>query len=305
MIDDEPSEFKISMDDEIPDSILGKKPIRRTRPGADRKKPSGLLLPLSLFIILGIGIGYGYVDLRGRILGIQNAGSQMTENIAGDLRSRFSNLSIKSAKLEGDLSQLDSDLKKKTAAVDKRIATLQKAIDSLQTDSQKTRSSLDKLTVGRKPIEDKITAQSKTIDNLEKAVDPLQQAVKANKAAYETELSAIRERTNVLSKAIAPLKEANAALAGRLTLLEKTLKAKQAKSDRALNQSLDDLAAQLQALKEGLKTGAKPQKRSEPAKPATPTSMSSPAPAKPSSAAAAEKARNAPKPGQFTEQDIQ
>jgi predicted nucleic acid-binding Zn-ribbon protein len=304
MKENDQDEFKISVDEEIPESVLGKQPIRRSRATAARPKQRGFLMPFFLFIILGIGLAYGYVDIRHRILSIQNAGSQMTESIAGDLGSKFSNLSVKSAKLEDDLAHLNAELKEKVAAMEKQTITLQKAIDSLQTDSQKTRSSLDKLTVGRKPIEDKIAVQSKTIDNLQAAIDPLQRAAKANKSAYETEqkklsaeLAALRERTNVLSKAIGPLKAANEALSGQLALLEKTLKAQQAKSDRELNQSLDNLAAQLQTLKADLKIGDKTQRRSDPLK----VGSTSPAPANPT----AGKGHGAPKPGQFTEQDIQ
>jgi predicted nucleic acid-binding Zn-ribbon protein len=295
----------------MPESVLGKKPVNPPRPTSARPMRRGLLVPFLLFIILGIGLGYGYVDIRDRILGIQSAGSHMTETIAGDLHSKFSALSVKSAKLEDDLGRLDANLKDKAAAMEKRTATLQKAIDSLQTDSQKTRSSLEKLTSGRKPLEDKIVSLAKALDKLEAAIDPLKQAVKANETAYGTEqkrisgeLTALRERTHVLSNAIAPLKKANTALSQQLALLEKTLKEQQTKSDRALNQSVDKLAAQLQALKANLHVVAKPQKRSAPPKEATPAGATSPAREKPSPAPTAEKPRGAPKPGEFLEQDI-
>ncbi len=80
-----------------------------------------VLIPCLLVIVLAVA----YLDIKNRVINTQNTGSMGVQNLSKDLESRFSNLSLKQAKLEDQFAANSKSLETTTAALQ---VNLQKAI---------------------------------------------------------------------------------------------------------------------------------------------------------------------------------
>jgi hypothetical protein len=72
-----------------------------------------VLIPFLLVIVLVVA----YLDIKNRVINTQNTGSMGVQNLSKDLESRFSNLSLRQAKLESQLAENTDALKNATAAL--------------------------------------------------------------------------------------------------------------------------------------------------------------------------------------------
>ena len=64
-----------------------------------------------------IVLAVAYLDIKNRVINTQNTGSMGVQNLSKDLESRFSNLSLKQAKLDAQLAENTNVLKNATAAL--------------------------------------------------------------------------------------------------------------------------------------------------------------------------------------------
>jgi hypothetical protein len=71
-----------------------------------------VLIPCLLVVVLAVA----YLDIKNRVINTQSTGSMGVQNFSKDLESRFSNLSLKQAKLE-QLAENTEALKTATAAL--------------------------------------------------------------------------------------------------------------------------------------------------------------------------------------------
>ncbi|MBR9988019.1 MAG: hypothetical protein KFF68_19115 [Desulfosarcina sp.] len=72
-----------------------------------------VLIPCLLVVVLVIA----YLDIKNRVINTQTSGSMGVQNLSKDLESRFSNLSLKQAKMEEQLTETSKALETATAAL--------------------------------------------------------------------------------------------------------------------------------------------------------------------------------------------
>ena len=72
-----------------------------------------VLIPCLLVVVLVIA----YLDIKNRVINTQTSGSMGVQNLSKDLESRFSNLSLKQAKMEEQLTEMSKALETATAAL--------------------------------------------------------------------------------------------------------------------------------------------------------------------------------------------
>ncbi len=128
-----------------------------------------VLIPCLLVVVLVIA----YLDIKNRVINTQTSGSMGVQNLSKDLESRFSNLSLKQAKMEEQLTEMSKALETATAALQinlKKATTEFKGIADDKADrsalaaiSNKTEASVAAL---QKDMADLNTAFSKFDDEL-------------------------------------------------------------------------------------------------------------------------------------------
>jgi hypothetical protein len=128
-----------------------------------------VLIPCLLVVVLAIA----YIDIKNRVINTQHSGSMGVQNLSKDLESRFSNLSLKQAKMAEQLTENTQALKTATAALQvnlKKATTELKRIIEAKPDrsavaaiSKKMAASVTDL---KKEIADLNTAYSKFDEEL-------------------------------------------------------------------------------------------------------------------------------------------
>jgi chromosome segregation ATPase len=100
-----------------------------------------VLIPCLLVVVLVIA----YLDIKHRVINTQTSGSMGVQNLSKDLESRFSNLSLKQAKMEEQLTETSNALETATAALQ---INLKKATTEFKrmTDDKADRSALAAIT---------------------------------------------------------------------------------------------------------------------------------------------------------------
>ena len=76
-----------------------------------------VLIPCLLVVVLAVA----YLDIKSRVASTQNTGTIGVQNLAKDLESRFSSLSLKQAKLEQQLSETAKTLETASAALQVKL----------------------------------------------------------------------------------------------------------------------------------------------------------------------------------------
>lgn len=99
---DDTSRFTIRDRQEVPESIyIADAENLRIEKLNTRVTLVAVLIPCLIVIVLAVA----YLDIKNRVISTQNTGSMGVQNLSKDLESRFSNLSLKQAKMEQQLAQ--------------------------------------------------------------------------------------------------------------------------------------------------------------------------------------------------------
>jgi chromosome segregation ATPase len=111
---DDTSRFTIRDGEAEPDSIyIADAENLRIEKLSTRVTLVAVLIPCLLVVVLAIA----YLDIKNRVINSQNSGSMGVQNLSKDLESRFSNLSLKQAKMEEQLAENSKAFKTATAAL--------------------------------------------------------------------------------------------------------------------------------------------------------------------------------------------
>lgn len=313
MTDKQPPEFIIQPDEEPPDSIFTKKPVKKWDRGAEKTSRWKVLPPLFLLVALGVVLFYFYWDIRGQILQINASGDQKTQTISENFESKFSILSVKVAALEDGIARIDKTISEQSGAVTKLTTPLQHAINVLQSDVKATRNALENLKTETEKKSADVTAMVNEVKTLGATIKPLETEIKNHRAAVTSDLKGTQEEVKALqaqfislSNDIKPLKAMEAQFQKQIAQFESNLKQQETRASQELDKATSKLNIQILALKQKIadmeQSQPKPAPRQQPASvsPVEPrTPVTAPAPESP-----AAKPPGPPKPGEVIERDI-
>ena len=115
MIDkDDTSRFTIRDEDDVTESYyISEAENLRIEKLSTRVTLVAVLIPCLVVIVLAVA----YLDIKSRVINTQTTGSIGVQNLSKDLESRFSNLSLKQAKIEEQLANHSQALETATTAV--------------------------------------------------------------------------------------------------------------------------------------------------------------------------------------------
>ncbi|MCB2147990.1 MAG: hypothetical protein KQI81_16050 [Deltaproteobacteria bacterium] len=237
-----------------------------------------VLIPCLLVVVLAIA----YLDIKNRVINTQNSGSMGVQNLSKDLESRFSNLSLKQAKMEEQLAQNTKALETATAALQvnlKKAATEFKQITDNKPDrseltaiSNKTEASVAAL---KKEMTDLNAAFNKFDDELAAQILLMAEGLKKDQGR----LAEIEKKTQQLDAEKLSKASMDLALGLERLGLQEMVKDK----IREIEKKLADVSKQMDALTQRLNTQANkaspsPSSVVAPRPPAPPDANSSPPP---------------------------
>ena len=231
-----------------------------------------VLIPCLLVVVLAIA----YLDIKNRVISTQNSGSMGVQNLSKDLESRFSNLSLKQAKMEEQLTQNTKTLETATATLQ---VNLKKATTELKqiTDNKPDRSELTATTnkteasvaALKKEMIDLNAAFSKFDDELASQILLMAEGLKK----YQDRLSEVEKKAQQLDSEKLSKASMELALGLERLGLQEMVKDR----IREIEKKLADVSKQMDALNQRLNTQAN--KASPP-----PSSVAAPKPPAPSDA---------------------
>ena len=129
---------------EIPDSLyVADAENLRIEKLSTRVTLIAVLIPCLLVIVLSVA----YLDIKNRVVSTKNTGTIGVQNLAKDLESRFSSLSLKQAKLEEQLSENTRILESTSASLQVK---LKKAITGLKGDVESKANRSDLVSLAKK-----------------------------------------------------------------------------------------------------------------------------------------------------------
>ena len=157
-----------------------------------------ILIPVLLITILAIA----YFDIKQKISGTQNTGTLKLHNLAKDLESRFSSLSLKQAKLEEFLAKEQGSTSQSNASLGIQINKIEltlKKLDKVKIDAGLLSKETKKITISIKQlknnlakIKSKIEANNNSVENRinKLAIDLITAEKQNNKLQQSLELLA-------------------------------------------------------------------------------------------------------------------
>jgi chromosome segregation ATPase len=127
-IDKDPSEFKINLDDNPPDSPL--------QEGMEDLRIEKLNHRVTLFSILipgliGIILFFAYVDIKKRVISLHDTGTDKVQSLSKEMEDRLSSLIVQYAKLESSIKKDFSSLRETTSSLEKNLKKTTTAINTI------------------------------------------------------------------------------------------------------------------------------------------------------------------------------
>jgi len=114
MIEESHQEFKFSIDEEGPDTLL-REDLQDSR--IDKLSRRITILAVLIPCIIGVVLFFLYLDLKKRVILNQDTGTQSVQNLSRDFDTRLYELSTK-------YSEMENNLATRAAAIEKRIDSL-------------------------------------------------------------------------------------------------------------------------------------------------------------------------------------
>jgi len=287
-----PSRFKIGSESERPDKVYQEE-IQDLR--VEKLSHRVTLLTILIPCLIGIILVITYLDIKDRVVRSQTTGTQGMQNLSKDVASKFSQLSLKEAKLEELIAQKLPALEKNTASIQARLRSAQKSITKMRAvmaDKNKVEQALSDIHQSLAPLPqklDEVAAYAQTVDT------KLSQDI----AAIGTSLEAVQQtllRVETELIALAAGKVDQETLDKRMQTERQALQKEWAQSVKKLEKSIKALQSKTPA---SAKTGSVSGAAAAPPPKQTAPATKTPPPSKPASQPAP------PPPGKIIEQDIE
>jgi len=297
-----PSRFKIGSEAERPEKIYQDE-LHDLR--IEKLSHRVTLLTILIPCLIGVILVITYLDIKDRVTASQTTGSQGIQALAKDVSSKFSQLSLKEAKLEETITQKLPALEKNTAVIQARLRSAQKAIlktQSVMAEKSQVEQALADINQTLAPLPQKIEAVSgyaqSADDKLSQKIDTLTTSIEA---LNETTL---KIQTELIALSAGKIDEET--LDKRMQTERKALQKEWAQSVKKLEKSIKALQQMQAPAPTGSVSGpstAPPPQQPAPAAKAPPAKEPAPQPAPSAQKPASQPAP--PPPGKIIEQDIE
>jgi len=168
MVEGPPPEFKISADDQDPESFYHEE-IKDLR--VEKLSQRITLFSILLPILIGVAIFFAYRDLTSRVSRNQDTGSVEAQRISRELEGFSKKFNEKLITFSTTLSSQDKDFNTtvsgKLAAVNKNVDVLNKSLKSLNENLSQTRKTVKNLAASKAEKKSQTAAIAKVNANLE------------------------------------------------------------------------------------------------------------------------------------------
>ena len=287
------SRFKIGSEAEGPDKVYQEE-IQDLR--VEKLSHRVTLLTILIPCLIGVILLITYVDIKDRVTLSQTTGSQSLQELSRDVASKFSQLSLKEAKLEEVIAQKLPDLGKNMAVIQTRLRTAQKAIVTIQSsmaDKNQVEKALAGINQELRPLPEKIESVAGYAQALEAKLS--QELREVRITLDEMQKTLLKIETDLI--ALATAKVDKDALDTTLQAERKALQSEWAQSIKGLEKSINTLERKVDALSqaEATPTPLPPLKTAAPPPAPKPPPQTKPAP----------QAAPPPPPGKIIEQNIE
>ncbi len=193
-----PSRFKIGSEAERPDKMYQEE-LHDLR--VEKLSHRVTLLTILIPCLIGVILIITYLDIKDRVVSSQTTGTQGMQTLSKDVASKFSQLSLKEAKLEELIAQKLPALEKNTAVIQARLRSAQKSItkmNAVMADKNKVEQALADIHQNLAPLPqklDEVAAYAQTVDTKLSqdiaAIATSLETVKETLLKIETELIAL------------------------------------------------------------------------------------------------------------------
>jgi chromosome segregation ATPase len=228
-----------------------------------------ILIPVLIVVVLIIA----YMDIKQRVIRTEDTGTSGVQNLAKDMESRFSTLSLRQAKLE-------ELLKGSSEANNQSLAKIQVQLKKLEDRVKDVGKGL----ASKKELDAKLSAMNKKIENLSVAMDESSSGFAESTQQVQKALSQMEERLSERADGIKQLQEKVNGLDQEKIdkpALDLAMKLEMLKIKQSFIERLDAIDAKIKKLESKLdsRTQSAPAPRKSPAKaaPETPQKPSPPA----------------------------
>jgi DNA repair exonuclease SbcCD ATPase subunit len=177
MVEENPSEFKFSADDQDPEAFYQEE-LKDLR--VEKLSQRVTLLSILLPILIGIAIFFAYRDLTGRVSRTQDTGSLEVQRISRQLEKITKEFNDKLITFTTTLSTqdkaFDSTVSGKLTAVNENVAALNKNLKSLNENLNQTRNSVKDLNAAKadkKTQKAAFTRVDKTLQSMDRELKSL------------------------------------------------------------------------------------------------------------------------------------
>lgn len=287
--------FKIGSESEQPDKVYQEE-IQDLR--VEKLSHRVTLLTILIPCLIGVVLVITYMDIKDRLTVSQTTGSQGMQALSKEVESKFSQLSLKDAKLEELINQKLPALEKNTAVIQARLRSAQKSIAKIQSSMAE-----------KSAVEQALAEINQTLAPLPQRLDTLAEKTKGVDDKLFLEIAGISTSITAVNEALLKIETELIALdAGKVDkeALDAQLQAERQALQLEWQKRLKKLENSIASLKQAAQTTA-PSKTTAPAAGSKPTAPSPP-PAPQSKTAPAPKPAtppvSPPPPGKIIEQDI-
>lgn len=254
---DDNVQFRMIPDDEVEESVI---PAQVDELRIERLNQRMTLISILIPVLIVVILGIAYLDIKRRVIRTEDVGTETVQQLSEDLESRFSSLSLSQAHLEEALAKLQDQTNQSLA---KAQVNMKKMNDSLDK-TRKAMASQNDLRAASQKMDQGLANVARTSDEIRAQMDLLNQSLPSRLGQLDQRMADLDARMTELQKKIAGLKSNKIDKAA----LDLALKLEILKTKRAFEAQLEELQAQLRALKQGAGNSAPKQSQS----PQAPTS---------------------------------
>lgn len=198
----------------------------------------GILLPVAVVVILALG----YLDLKQRVVGLQDSGAATVQTLSDDLMSRFSTLSVRVAEMETHLEAAAADAAALRTEQTDRLAKFEARIKGLEAE----KTGAQQLKAATEALAQQVASLTERLDGQEAAFKAAAESRQAEMQAMAASVEAAKADLAALVNAVEPVKKAQAVLEGEVKRLAAALETDRQAAQQALERQKAASARQLQ-----------------------------------------------------------